>query len=188
MKFLGQTVLWALCISMLFCTSCKNEKENLREKLDSEYEKETKALQQKSSTINARLKILITQHAALIKLHQESDVLLDNIDLTEKEIETQKNHTEQERLQEKTIHAAQILIDEFKRRHDEHEEMEANHDGATEAEIRAEHEQFETDLKKYTIAFKKAENNLLIAEQQMQFIVKENNVLLKKYNQKTSKK
>ncbi|MGL1889387.1 MAG: hypothetical protein OCD76_22925 [Reichenbachiella sp.] len=188
MKILGQLVLWALCIVMLCCVSCKSEKQNLREKLDAEYEKETKTLQQKSEAIKIRLKVLLTQHAALIKLHQESDVLLDNIELTEKEMGTQKNHTEQETIQEKTIHTAQILIDEFKKRHDEHEEMEANHDGATEAEIRAEHEQFETDLKKYTIAFKKAENNLLIAEQQMQFIVKENNALLKKYNRETIKK
>ena len=166
---------------------CKSKKETLREKLDSEYELATKELQNKSVTLQLRIKALVAEHQKLKKIHQESDVLLENIDLTPTELEVQKNHALQEAAQEKQLHKTQIMIDAFKKRHAEHEEMEENHDGATEAEILAEHEQFENDLKQYTLDFQKAENLLLITERQMQLIISENDAIITKYRKSKPK-
>lgn len=167
--------------AFLGCTNEDMERKQVRDKLDEEFEKDTKVIMNESKKMQTMIKELIAEHDKLDKMHAEFDKSLEGKKLEEPDAAMQKQHLSWEREHKVVIKDAQLLIAKFNERHEEHERMEASHGKVPIEQIKKEHEEFEETLKSFRAEFKTAVVKLKEARKQMSTIFNEHNGLKTKY-------
>ena len=184
MKYLNILLFSGLLVLLVVSFACSGEekqRQELRKKLDAEFEKDTKELVRKSTRLSALLKKLVEEHEEMDRKHAKMDTDLIGKKLVPEDEKIQKNHLEWEKRHKTVIANAEELRERFNRTREEHERMEARHATATPEQIKKEHEQFEKDLKGYKREFIKVVSQLKRARKQMKVIFIEHKALEEKY-------
>jgi len=183
-------IIFALCAVLVILASCspgQNDRAKLREKLDEEFEEQTEEIMWQVEDLNKELAMLISKHKEMDKNHAWLDKKLDNEENPDPVIEAlQRKHLEWESGHKQVIADTQALIEQFEKRHAQHEEMEKTHDTVPLEQIREEHEQFEKDLKKFKEQFESAQADVQKANQQMDIIFDEHREMEEMLNKRNT--
>ncbi len=170
-----------LTIGYIGCSKNDSNRDEIRSKLDKEFEEKTEKLVKKTEDLKDTLSKLIETHKVLDENHDILDVSLMGKKLSAKEQIMQERHLKWEKQHLELIEKTRKAIESFEKVKEDFDRKEEKHDSATIEQIKQDHEEFNSGLIKYEEKFTKLIKDIGVANEQMSTIFKQHKKLSKKY-------
>ena len=174
----------ALLVSAITAAGCNRadrERQAARQKLDEEFEAETRKVQKEAEQLSTLLDELVANHEELDARHEELDAALKDLELDSEDRAIQAKHEQWEEGHRFFIEQARAELARFEEAHAQHEGDEAKHADASLDQVREDHERFELELQDLESELVERVHELQLARRQMNIIFADHEALTSRY-------